>query len=68
MAGGTAGAALAAGLADKPRLKIGQPEVIGPLICADRTRMAATKVLAIDEDAAHARVAHLAQHVFPKAS
>jgi hypothetical protein len=48
------GASLAASLADEPRFQIGQPDVIGPLVGADRDRMAAAIVRAIDQDAAHA--------------
>jgi hypothetical protein len=50
--------ALAAGAANEARLDIGQPHFIGPPIGADRERMRAMKVLAIDQDAAHAGVAH----------
>jgi len=35
--------------------------VIGPLVCADRNRMAAPIVRAIDQDAAHASGAHLCE-------
>jgi hypothetical protein len=52
---------LAAGRAYEPRLKIGQPDVVGPAICADRGRVAAMVVRAIDEDAAHASIAHFSE-------
>jgi hypothetical protein len=48
------GASLAAGLAYEPRLEIEKPDVIGPLVRADRDRMAAMIVRAIDQHAAHA--------------
>jgi hypothetical protein len=53
------GASLAAGFADEAGLDIGKPDVIGPLICAGRDRVAAMMVGAIDQDAADASVAHL---------
>jgi hypothetical protein len=43
-------AAPAARLADEARLDIGQAEVVGPLIAADRDRMAAFVVGAEDQD------------------
>jgi hypothetical protein len=49
---------LAAGLADEPRLEIGQPDVIRPSISADRDRMTALVIRAVDQDSAHASVAH----------
>jgi hypothetical protein len=49
---------LAAGTADEPRFQIGKPDVVRPPIRADRNRVAALVVRAIDQDAAHARVAH----------
>jgi hypothetical protein len=52
---------LATGFAHEPRLEIREPNVIRPWICADRDRVAAMKVLAIDQDAAHAGVAHLSE-------
>jgi hypothetical protein len=47
-------AALAASLADKPGLEIGQAEIISPSIAADRRAMRAVIVAAIDQDAANA--------------
>src|SRR6266478_3151175 len=40
------GTSLAAGLANEPRLEIGQPETIRPLVRADRYRVAAAIVRA----------------------
>jgi hypothetical protein len=48
------GTSLAAGFAHEPRLEIGKPDVIGPLVRADRDRVAAMIVRAIDQDPAHA--------------
>jgi len=58
------GATVAAGLAHKPRLEIGQPEIVGPTIPADRQTMAAVVVGAVDQDAAHAALAHLGKGDF----
>jgi hypothetical protein len=55
------GASLAAGLTYEPRLQIGKPDVIRPLIRADRDRMAATIVRTIDQETAHAGGAHLSE-------
>jgi hypothetical protein len=44
---------LAASFADEPRFQIGEPDVIGPLVRADRDRMATVKVRAIDQEAVH---------------
>src|SRR6266404_6965023 len=55
------GAFVAAGLAYEPRFKIREPNVVGPLVCADRDRVAAMIVRAINQDPAHASGAH-----FPK--
>ena len=52
------GATLAANRAHKPRLDVRQPDVIGPGITADRKRVAAAVVTAIDEDSAQAGSAH----------
>jgi hypothetical protein len=41
-------------LADEARLDVGQPEIIGPLIGADRDRMAAPVIGAIDQETANA--------------
>ena len=54
-------AALAAGRANEARLDIGQPDIIGPAIAADGDRMTAAKVPAINEDPAHAHVAHFGE-------
>jgi hypothetical protein len=54
--------ALAAGGADKARLDIGKPDLIGPAVCAEGDGMAATILGAIDKDAVHAHIAtHLAE-------
>jgi hypothetical protein len=45
-------------------LNIGQPDIIGPSIGVDRGRMAATKIAAIDQQAARAGIAHLAKGDF----
>jgi hypothetical protein len=37
------------------------PQIIGPLIGVDRDRAAAMEVCAVDQDAAHAGVAHLSK-------
>ena len=50
------GAALAAGLADEERLDVGEPHVIRPSIRADRERVAAVVVRAVDQDAARTGV------------
>jgi len=55
------GASLAAGLADKPGLEIRKPDVISPLFRADRDRMAAMIIRAIDEHATNAHLAHLGE-------
>jgi hypothetical protein len=55
---------LAASLADETRFQIGEPNVTGPLVCADRDRMAAVKVRAIDQEAANASGAHLGEGDF----
>jgi hypothetical protein len=48
-----------ASLAGESRLDIGQPNVLRPAVAADRDRMAALVVLAIDQQAANAIGAHL---------
>src|SRR5262249_19675875 len=53
--------ASAAGPADKPRLEVGQPHSVGPAIVAQGDVVAASIVLAVDQDAAHAHVAHPAE-------
>jgi hypothetical protein len=52
-------AALATGPADRPRLNIGQSNIIGPAHSADGNRMAAAMVGAVHQNAAHAHVAIL---------
>src|SRR6185312_12041775 len=49
------GATLAAGRAYEPRLEIGKPRLIWPGISADRDRVAAAVVGAVDQEAARAR-------------
>ena len=61
------GAAVAAGLAGELRLKIGQPHVIGPSVCADRDRMTAAVVCAVNQQAAHAGRAHFRECDFLRA-
>ena len=55
------GVLLAAGLAGEQRLDIGQPDIIGPSVSADRGRMAALVILTVDKQTAHAGVAHLSE-------
>jgi hypothetical protein len=54
----------AASLAAKPRLYIGQPNVIRPSIAADRCVMAAPKIGAVDQQPAHASGAHFSEGDF----
>jgi len=54
-------ATMAAYLAHEPRLEIGRPDMIRPLVCADRDRMTAMIVGKIKQDTAHARGAHFAE-------
>src|SRR5258706_10992117 len=54
----------AARLADELRLQIGQPDVIGPSVAADRRPMAAVIVGAIDQQAANAGGSHLSEANF----
>jgi len=53
-------------LADKPRLDVGQPD-IGPAIAADRNRVAAMVVGAVDQDAAKAGLRISAKVIFGRA-
>jgi len=53
------GAALAAGLADEPRLEIGELEIVRPAVRTERDRMAAGVVRAADQNAARALLAHV---------
>jgi hypothetical protein len=47
-------AAFPAGTADEPDFQIGQPGIIGPLVSADRRRVAALVIRAINQETAHA--------------
>jgi hypothetical protein len=58
------GAALAARLADEAIFDVGQPDIVRPLIGADRDVVAALVIRAINQDAANAGLAHLAQGDF----
>jgi hypothetical protein len=58
------GAAVAASLADKHGLKIGQPDIIGPAIGSDLDRMGAFVVAAVDQQPARAGVAHFSKSDF----
>jgi hypothetical protein len=58
---GRTSASLAAGLAHEAWLQIGEPDVIRPSVCADRGRMTAMIVRAIDQETAHAASAHLGE-------
>jgi hypothetical protein len=55
---------LATRLARKARFDIGQPDIIGPLVAADRDVMAALVVRAIDQETANARPAHFSKGDF----
>jgi hypothetical protein len=55
------GAPPAAGLADEPGLDVGEPDIIGPPVAADRRPMAAVIVAAIDQETANATGAHFAK-------
>ena len=48
------GASLAAGLAREAWFKIGEPDVIGPCVRADRDRVGAMEIGAIHQHTAHA--------------
>ena len=52
-AGPHVGAALAAGLADEPIFDVGEPDIVRPLIAADRDVVAALVIRAIDQDTAN---------------
>jgi hypothetical protein len=60
-------ASLAAAFADEAGLNIGEPDVVRPLVRADRDRVAAVIVRAIDQDAAHAGLAHLGERDLSRA-
>jgi hypothetical protein len=55
------GAALAAGLADELLLNVGKSDIVGPLVAADRDVVTALAIRAVNQDAANARFAHLAE-------
>jgi hypothetical protein len=55
------GAALAADLADETMLYVGQAKVIRPVVATDGDGVATAVVRAIDQDAAHAHLAHFAE-------
>jgi hypothetical protein len=57
----------AASLAGKPRLQIGQADLIRPLVAGDRRPMRAMIVAAIDQQAAHVGGAHLGKGDFLRA-
>jgi hypothetical protein len=46
---------------NKSIFNIGQPDIIGPWVAADRDQVRALIVGTIDEDAAHPHVAHLGE-------
>jgi len=54
-------APLAAGLAGEAKLDIGQPNIIGPSVAADRRPMAALIIRAIDQETANASGAHFSE-------
>ena len=56
--------ALAAFLADEPVFDVGEPDIVRPLIGADRDVVAALVIAAIDQNAANAGFAHLAEGDF----
>jgi|SRR5580692_8706988 hypothetical protein len=61
------GALLAAGLAHEARLQIGEPLLVRSWVCADRDRVVAMKVRAIDQETAHAGGSHFAKRDLPRA-
>jgi hypothetical protein len=58
------GASLTAGLADEPRFQIREPEMIRPLVRANRNRVAAMIVRAINQEAADAGRSHFPEGDF----
>jgi hypothetical protein len=58
------GAPLAARLAGEPPFDVGKPNVIRPSVGVDCRRVAAVIIRAIDQDAAYAAFAHLAEGDF----
>jgi hypothetical protein len=55
---------MTAGLTDEPRLDVGKPNVIRPLIGADCGRVAAAIIRAINQDTAHAASSHFPEGNF----
>jgi hypothetical protein len=55
------GAFGAARLAGKAGLDVGQPDIIGPLVAADRDVMAALVIRTIDQETANAGRAHFSE-------
>jgi hypothetical protein len=54
----------AANLAGEQRFQIGQPDISEPLVSADRRRMAALVVGAIDQESTNARCSHFPEGDF----
>lgn len=52
---------------DEQRLYVAKPDVIGPAVAADRDRVAAPIIRAIDQETANAHVAHVAEGDFLRA-
>jgi hypothetical protein len=55
------GSTLAAFLADEPIFDVGEPDIVRPLIGADRDVVAALVIRAINQDTADAGFSHLAE-------
>src|SRR3974390_1912720 len=60
-------ATMAAGATDEPRLNVGQPGIVRPVVAVDRNRMAAVMVRAIDQQAAHTLGTHVGKADFVRA-
>jgi hypothetical protein len=58
------GALRATSLANKSRFKVGQPNLVGPSVPADRRWMTAPEIGAIDQETANARRAHFPEGDF----
>ena len=58
------GTALAAHRADETMFYVGQPKIIRPVAAADRDRVAAAIVGAVDQNAANAHIAHFGKGDF----
>jgi len=58
------GAAVAASLADKQRLEIREPNVIGPTVSVDHDRMRTVIIAAVDDEPGRAGLAHFADRDF----